>query len=69
VGAGQDPLGGAGESRVRWGGLGVERSIVWVEGVFGSSGCYVAIVAHNHGFLTIGGDIGSLFVQSWGLPG
>ena len=33
MGAGWDPLGGAGASRVCWGGLGVERSIVWVEGV------------------------------------
>ena len=33
VDAGWDPLGGAGASRICWRGLGVDRSIVWVEGV------------------------------------
>ena len=35
VGAGWDPLGGKGASLGRLGGLGVERSTVWVEGALG----------------------------------
>ena len=38
VGAGWDPLGGAGASRVRWVGFGVERSTGWAEGASGVVG-------------------------------
>jgi len=38
VGASWDPLGGAGASLVCWRGLGVERSMVWVEGASGVEG-------------------------------
>jgi len=38
VGAGWDPLGGAGASLVCWRGLGVERSMVWPEGASGVEG-------------------------------
>jgi len=38
VGAGWDPLGGAGASLDCCGGLGVERSMVWVEGTSGVLG-------------------------------
>jgi len=38
VGAGWDPLGGAGTSLVCWRGRGVERSMVWAEGASGVEG-------------------------------
>ena len=38
VGAGWDPLGGAGASLVCWRGLGVERLMVWAEGASGVQG-------------------------------
>ena len=38
MGAGWDPLGGAGASLVRWAGLGVERSMGRVEGASGVAG-------------------------------
>jgi len=38
VGAGWDPLGGAGASQDCWTGLGVERSMGWAEGASGVAG-------------------------------